>query len=116
MAKDLRLDIRLSNLNEEENHRLLPISESEGEGEAQGAFTTHRELLMSPPSVATQGGQSTDLPDEPEVMATQTRKVEEEIIVRAESLHIHDPPNRVDEERINPNTGHMESEDAAAIN
>ena len=49
-------------------------------------------------------------------MATQTLEVEEEIIIRAESLHIDDPPNRIDEERINPNTGHMEPEDAAAIN
>ena len=49
-------------------------------------------------------------------MATQTREVEEEIIIRAESLHIHDPPNRVNDKRINPNTGHMEPEDAAAIN
>ena len=84
--------------------------------EIQGAFTTHREPLTSPPSVATQEGPSTDLPEEPEVMATQTRELEEEIIIRAESLHIHDPPNQINEERINPNTGHMEPEEAAAIN
>ena len=42
-AADLRLDISLSDLNKEESHHLLPISESEGGGEvpeAQGAFTT----------------------------------------------------------------------------
>ena len=49
-------------------------------------------------------------------MATRTLEVEEEIIVRAESLHIHDPPNQNNEERINSDTGHMEPEDAAAIN
>ena len=68
---------------------------------------------MSPPSAVTQEGQNTDLPEEPEEMATQTHEVEEEIFIRAELLHIHNPPN---EERINPNTGHMEPEDAAAIN
>ena len=118
-AADLRLDIRINDLNEEESHHLLPISESEEGGEApetQGAFTTHREPLTSPPSIVTQGGQSTDLPDEPEAMATQTLEVEEEIIIRAESLHIHDAPNLVNEERINPNTGHMEAGDEAAIN
>ena len=118
-ATDLRLDIRISDLNEEESHCLLPISKSEGGSEApetQRAFTTHREPLTSPPSIATQEGQSTELPDEPEAMATQTHEVEEEIIIRAESLHISDQPNRVDEERINPSTGHMEPGDAAAIN
>ena len=115
----MRLDIWLSDLDEEESHCLLPISESEEGGEVpetQGVFTTHREPLTSPPSVTTQGGQSTNRPDEPEVMNTQTREVEEEIIIRTESLHINDQPNRVDEERINPNTGHMEPEDATAIN
>ena len=84
--------------------------------ETQGAFTTHQEPLTSPPSVATQGGRSTDLPDKPKAMATQTLEVEEEIIIRAELLHIHDPLNWVNEERINPTTGHMGPEDAAAIN
>ena len=36
-AADLHLDIRINNLNEEESHRLLPISESEGEEAAQEA-------------------------------------------------------------------------------
>ena len=119
MAADLQLDIRISNLNEEETHQLLPVSGSKEEGEAtqetQGVFTTHREPLTSPPSIVTQEGQSTDLPDKPGIMTTQTTK-EEEIIIRAESLHINNLLHQVDERRINPNTGHMELGDAAAIN
>ena len=73
-AVDLCLDIRLIDLSEEEHRRLIPISESEEEGaapEAQGAFSTHREHMTSPPSRTTQG-HSIELPEAPEVMATQT--------------------------------------------
>ena len=105
-AVDLRLDIRLIDLSEEEHRRLIPISESEEEGEASEAFNTHREPLTSPPTVTTPG-HSTDLLEEPEAMATQTREVEE-IIVRAESLHINDPdPRPTNDERINPDTGQI---------
>ena len=112
-AADLQLDIRISDLTEEETRQILPISDSEGEEVTQSAFTAHREPLTSPPSVVTHEGRSTDLPEEPETMTTQTLGVEEEIIVRAESLHINDPP---DHPRINQDTGHVEPEDVAAIN
>ena len=77
-------------------------------------FSTHREPLTSLPSV-TSRDHLTDPQDKPISMAMRTEEVKE-IIVRAESLHINNPPHQADKERINPNTGHMEPGDEAAIN